>query len=294
MKCIVTGGAGFIGSYIAERLLKDGHEVLIVDDLSAGKLENVPDKARLIPCSVLEFKQIDQFMKGVDVVFHNAASKKNICLADPRKDLDINGKGTLIMLQLAMKHKVKKFVHASTGSIYGERNVTLIENLAPDPVSYYGVSKMAGEMYVNLFGKMGLDTTILRYFHVYGKRQDCSQDKGGVIAIFIDKIKKGEEITIFGDGKQERSFTHVSDVVKANMLAWKGATNGKIYNVASGIKIDIWQLLSILSNLLKKTINHKMAGRMIGDIDKFRISNSGIRNLGIDFTDIVEGLEKTI
>jgi len=288
---MVTGGAGFIGSHITDRLLKDGHEVLVVDDLSAGKKENIPDGAEFINCSVLDEKVLDLYMDGIDVIFHNAASKKNICLKDPKQDLDVNGKGTLTMLQLAMKHKVKKFVHASTGSIYGERHETLEENIAPAPVSYYGVSKMAGEMYVSLFNKMGLDTTILRYFHVFGKRQDCSDDKGGVVAIFIDKIRNGEKITIYGDGKQERSFTHVSDVVEANMLAWN---NPGIYNVASGIRIDIWYLIAILSGLLDMAVNHEMADRMVGDIDKFRISNSRIKGLGLEFMDIVDGLKQTI
>ncbi len=297
MKTLITGGAGFIGSHLAQRLVKDGHKVIAVDDMTAGKPENWNDIdcIKIIEDVTSKFGMNTIFsIHKPEVIFHNAASKKNICLEDPHRDLQVNGGGTLNLLELSREYGIKKFIHASTGSIYGERDITLIENLAPDPVSYYGVSKMAGEMYVSLFNKMGLDTTILRYFHVFGERQDYSQDKGGVIAIFIDKIKKGEKITIYGTGKQERSFTYVGDVVEANMLVWNGDTNGQIYNVASGIRIDIWYLLTILSGLLKMTIDHEMADRMEGDIDKFRISNSKIRGLGLKFTDVVDGLKKTI
>ena len=172
-RALVTGGAGFIGSHIVEELLKDGLEVISIDNYFAGKKENLSalhDYGKLteVNCDVTDYDHLKQYFEGVDVVFHEAASKKTICLRDPRKDLLINGTGTFNVLELARDFGVKKVVHASSGSVYGEARYFPQDEEHPlNPTSYYGVSKLAGEKYARAFnGLYDMDCTILSYFHV--------------------------------------------------------------------------------------------------------------------------------
>lgn len=303
-KALVTGGAGFIGSHLVEELVLSGVETISIDNYFAGKHENLShlnNRSNFIEeiCDVLDFDKLDILFKGVDVVFHNAASKKTICLNNPRLDLEINAKGTFNLLELALKHKVKKFLHASTGSVYGEALYFPQDEGHPlIPTSYYGVSKLAGEKYVNVFNHLyGLNTTVLRYFHVYGPRQESS-DVGGVVSIFTRKMLEGNPISIYGDGSQERSFTFVKDVVKANLMASIiPASKGEIYNCASGIKVTINELAAFVAKALDiKNPKIYYEGWMPGDIRIFNIDNSKIkRDLNIDFlTDFEEGLKATI
>ena len=186
-KIVVTGGAGFIGSHLCEKLVELGADVHSVDNYSSGKKENISflqknDNFTSHDVDITDREACESIIEGCDIVFNNAASKKNICLIDPQKDLLVNGGGTLNLLELSVKHKVGKFVHASTGSVYGEPTIFPSTEEHPfNPVSYYGVSKLAGERYVDTFNHLyGLDTTILRYFHVYGPRQE-SNEFGGVV-----------------------------------------------------------------------------------------------------------------
>ena len=186
-KVLVTGGAGFIGSHLCEELLPISSHVICLDDFSAGKMKNIEFLRQnmnfsLVKKSVCDQEGMDEIFTDLDTVFHNAASKKNVCLMNPKKDLMVNGEGTLNLLEFAKKHKVRKFVHASTGSVYGEPVIFPTDESHPlRPVSYYGVSKLAGERYVDVFHRLyGMDTTILRYFHVYGPRQE-SNEFGGEI-----------------------------------------------------------------------------------------------------------------
>ena len=298
MKCLVTGGAGFIGSHLCERLLKKGHQVFCLDNLSTGKRENINYLSKNFNFYNRDVSDygIEVIFKDIqfDYVFHQAASKKTICLKDPKKDLDVNGKGTLNLLQLSKKYGVKKFIHASTGSVYGEVNGLITEVTAKNPCSYYGISKNAGESYVSYFNKEeGLNTTILRYFHVYGSRQDNS-DFGGVIPIFIKKIMNDEPITIFGDGKQERSFTYVDDVVNANIISIdKG--DGEIYNCASALKVTIIDVAKYIALYLDKDLKIEYAPETIGDIKYFDISNKKIKfDYSLEFSDFQKSLIKTI
>lgn len=284
MKAIVTGGAGFIGSHIAERLLKEGHEVLILDDLSSGKKENIPEGADFEQCDISDSDMYYDLFVDVDVVFHNAASKKNICLKDPLRDLEVNGGGTLQLLEEAHDAGVKKFVHASTGSVYGECSSIICEGTHLLPVSFYGISKLAGENYVRHYGRAhGLNTTILRYFHVYGDRQEDDPELGGVVAIFKKQIKAGNPITIHGNGNQQRVFTHVDDVVEANMAAWKNSeARGQTYNCAASKQVTINELAKMLMDRYGKVpINY--ADPLPGDIFSFDVDSSKIESLGVKF-----------
>ncbi len=303
-KAIVTGGAGFIGSHLVEELVKMGVETVSIDDYFAGKEENLShlksyDNLHEIKCDITDYNGLEKYFNGVDIVFHQAASKKTICLKDPRRDLDINAKGAFNLLELSLKHGVKKFVHASTGSVYGEAQYfPQDENHPLNPTSYYGISKLAGEKYVKVFNHLyGLDTTVLRYFHVYGPRQESS-DVGGVVSIFTRKMMNGKPVTIFGDGTQQRSFTFVKDVVKANIMsAIDPESNGEVYNCASGIKVTIKQLADMVAEILNIENNEiRYEDWTPGDIKVFDIDNTKIiKALNIEFiTDFKKGLIKTI
>ena len=302
-KALVTGGAGFIGSNIIEALLDIGIDVVNVDSYVAGKEQNVApfmnnSHFQNVKCDVTDYDALKKCFDGVDLVFHEAASKKNVCLKDPRQDLLVNGTGAFNILELSRDTGVKKVVHASTGSVYGEAQILPQRETHPlEPVSYYGVSKLAGERYAKTFEHLyGLDTTILRYFHVYGPRQEWGT-YGGVIPIFIYAILNGKHPTIFGDGTQERSFTYVKDVVNANLfVAVNPNTKGEVYNCASGVNVTVQQMCDeLLRRMNREDLTPVYDDWTIGDIKKFVISNEKLCNLGFEFqTAFDEGLDRTI
>lgn len=301
-KAIVTGGAGFIGSHIVGELLKRGTEVISIDNYLSGSHDNLTEYTsnplfHEVECDVLDKEKLDGLMQGVEVIFHEAASKKTICLKDPLRDHMINGWGTYTLLDLARKHDVKKFVHASTGSVYGEGRIfPQTEDHLIRPTSLYGISKFDGECHVNRFhDQYGLDTTVLRYFHVYGSKQAWT-DTGGVVPIFIRKILNNQPIVIFGDGSQQRSFTYVQDDVNANMLVCERKnTSGQVYNCASGINVTIKQLADTLASIMHKQPNIQYQPWVDGDIKVFSIDNSKIKRLGFEFkTSFDNGLRKTV
>ena len=303
-KAMVTGGAGFIGSHIVEELLTCGVQVISVDDYSAGKevnLEKVASSGSLtqVKCDVTDHGTLKRYFDGVDVVFHNAASKKTVCLRDPRRDLEVNAKGTFNILELSRDFKVKKVVYASTGSVYGEAQYYPQDEKHPlVPTSYYGVSKLAGERYAEVFHHLyDMDVSILRYFHVYGPRQEFRDNIGGVVSIFIRRLLMGQPLIIFGDGTQQRSFTYVKDVVSANLLAAiDERANGEVFNCASGIKVTIKELAEVSARVLgKDDVEIRYEDWTFGDIKIFDVDNSKLRNLGFEFkTSFEDGLRETI
>ena len=283
-QAIVTGAAGFIGSHIAERLIGMGVDVIGIDDLSAGHKEHIPQGIKkFIQLDVCDIERVAHHFYGSQVVFHNAASKKNICLKDPSRDLQVNGFGTLQVAKLCSMCGAK-LVHASTGSVYGSYyDRQMVEWGGNHPVSYYGVSKLAGEKYIQM---LDLNWTILRYFHVYGPRQEQDRSLGGVVAIFRDCISRGESITIHGDGTQLRCFTHVSDVVEANIrAALAEVARSQIYNVVSDVRMTISQLAEfIMERFTKVPIRYE--DPLAGDIKFCDAENKKIKNdLGIKFRD---------
>jgi len=284
-KVIVTGGAGFIGSHLCEKLVQLKANVISLDDFSAGKESNIAflkdyDNFKSIKKSITDIEGMDELFDGVDIIFNNAASKKNICLIDPKRDLRVNAEGIFNLLEFSMKHKVRKFVHASTGSVYGEPIIFPSTEEHPlRPVSYYGVSKLAGERYVDVFHRLyGLDTTILRYFHVYGTRQE-SNEFGGVVSIFMRNILENRPLVIFGDGLQERSFTWVKDLVNSNLEAGiNQKATGQVYNVASGISVTINELAKKMKEIFASTVDIIYDKPLVGDIMYFDVSNVKIKN----------------
>jgi len=301
---MVTGGAGFIGSHIIEALLDLGVEVVSIDNYFAGKHENLvglPNQELLaeVDCDVTDYEHLKQYFDGVEVVFHNAASKKTICLKDPRRDLEINAKGTFNVLELAHDFGVKKVIHASTGSVYGEAQYYPQDEDHPLlPTSYYGVSKLAGEKYAMAFHHLyNMDVTVLRYFHVYGPRQESADSRGGVVAIFCRRVLGGLSPVIYGDGSQQRSFTYVKDVVRANLLAaTRPEAKGQAYNCASGLKITVGELANKVLRLCgREGLKPKYGDWTPGDIKVFDVDHSKIEGLGFsNWTNFEEGLTETL
>ena len=245
----------------------------------------------------LKENKYSYLFENLDIIFHEACGKCTVCMIKPELDLSVNAWGTFVLLELAVKHNIKKFIHASTGSVYGEPQYFPSDEKHPlKPTSYYGVSKLAGERYVEVFSNMyGLNYSILRYFHVYGSRQ-VSSDYGGVVAIFIKKCLKNEPITIYGTGEQLRSFTYVKDIVNANFLcATDNRTDREIYNACSGLQISIQELCDMVKDKLNcKELEVKYDEWRKGDIKYFKISNKKISELGItfkkNFTEVIDNV----
>ncbi|HUT26582.1 MAG TPA: SDR family oxidoreductase [Methanomassiliicoccales archaeon] len=246
----ITGGAGFIGSHIASALAEE-NEVIVIDDLSSGKRENLKGvKAELLTGSIRDVDLVHGAMEGVDYVFHHAAiASVPRSVDDPISSNQVNVCGTLRVLMEAKAARVRKVVFASSSAIYGDAPSPIkFEDDLPMPISPYAVTKLTGEHYCrNFWLNYGLPTCSLRYFNVFGPRQDPNSQYAAVIPRFIEMANKGEPLTIYGDGEQTRDFVHVSDVVQANVLAALDTEhNGEVFNVARGEPITINQLAEMV------------------------------------------------
>jgi UDP-glucose 4-epimerase len=238
----VTGGAGFIGSHVADALVEAGHRVLIVDDLSSGRKENVPEGAELEVVDVRSEEAARLLREGgIEILVHHAAQMDvRRSVEDPRFDADVNIGGLLNLLEAGRRGRLRQVVFASTGgAIYGEQDVhPADERHAARPVSPYGVSKLASERYLFFYNaQYGIDALCLRYANVYGPRQN-PHGEAGVVAIFLDRLLAGQTPTIYGDGRQTRDYVYVADVVRANLVAL-GRRGFHIYNVGTGVETDV-------------------------------------------------------
>ena len=253
-RVLITGGAGFIGSNIAQALHGE-NEVLVLDDLTSGKRENLDGMdVELITGSIRDADKVRGAMEGVDYVFHQAAiASVPKSVDDPISSNQVNVCGTLRVLMEAREAKVRKVVFASSSAIYGNAPSEIKrEDDLPAPISPYAVTKMTGEMYCrNFWLNYGLPTCSLRYFNVYGPRQDPGSDYAAVIPRFISTAKAGKPLTIFGDGEQTRDFVFVNDVVQANLLAATDERHhGEVFNVANQEKVTVNQLASLVLRAL--------------------------------------------
>jgi len=244
---LVTGGAGFIGSHLADRLLVEGYKVRVLDNLSTGTLQNIAGHLgrggfRFVKGDIMDAVKVRRVLRGVKVVFHEAAlTSVPDSVADPLPTNEVNATGTLKLLKASAQLGVRRLIYASSSSVYGEQTKQPIkEDSLPRPMSPYAASKLAGENYCSTFSRLGqLETVCLRYFNVYGPRQGRGP-YSGVIRIFQDRLRGNKPPIIYGDGRQTRDFVSVLDVVQANMLAMRvKEAAGEVYNIGSGVKTSI-------------------------------------------------------
>ena len=272
MKALVTGGAGFIGSHIADRLLQDGHEVTVLDDLSTGNRENLADspKLRFVQGDIRDFDTVNECMRGVDWVFHKAAvASVPKTVNDPVGSSAVNYRGTLHVLEAARQNGANRVVFASSAALYGdEPTLPKVETMLPVTLSPYAVDKLASEYACGMYTRLyGLETVSLRYFNVYGPRQDPSSPYSGVISIFADRLSQGVTPTIYGDGEQTRDFVFVSDVVEANMQAVNQDTAvGQVINIATGDEITLNELLNTFCAIKEVAFSANYQDPRQGDI----------------------------
>src|ERR1044071_3114655 len=243
---VVTGGGGFIGSHIVEELVRRRETVKVIDNFSTGKRDNVApfDKdAEIIEADIAESKNLAEIFRGVDYVIHQAAIPSvPKSMIDPVRSHHANVNGTLNVLLASRDAGVKRVVYASSSSVYGDSpTLPKHEGMMPKPLSPYGGQKLFGEMYCQVFTRAyGLETVSLRYFNVFGPRQDATSQYSGVLALFIPAVLEGRRPTIYGDGLQSRDFTYVQNVVDANLLACTApGIAGEVFNVACGDRITV-------------------------------------------------------
>ena len=283
MLYLVTGGAGFIGSHISDRLLADGHRVRILDNFSTGKHENIPASAdvEVIEGDVGDYDTVRAAMEQVDIVFHEAAiASVPETVGNPLSSERVNYRGTLNILEAARHAGVKRVMFACSAAVYGDLpELPKQESMPVKPLSPYAVDKLASEqacqMYTYLYG---LETVSLRYFNVFGPRQDPSSPYSGVISIFSDTLSQGKQPTIYGDGEQTRDFVYVSDVVEANIRAATApAAAGKAINIATGGKLSINELLKTICNIKNQPFEPQYQPGRQGDIRHSRADISVAR-----------------
>jgi UDP-glucose 4-epimerase len=275
IRCLVTGGAGFIGSHLVERLVRDGHRVRVVDNLITGFRHNlaaVAAEVEFIEGALEDPATAQQAVAGVEVIFHEAALPSvPRSVQDPFTSQRCGEVATLTLLAAAARAgSVRRVIYASSSSIYGDTpTLPKVETMPPRPLSPYAATKLAGEGYMSAYAALsGMDTLCLRYFNVFGPRQDPNNQYAGVIARFVQVMSRGERPTIYGDGTATRDFTPVANVVQANLLAMNapGRFQGEVFNIACGRQISLQRLVQQLNALFGTDLNPVHAAPRPGDI----------------------------
>jgi nucleoside-diphosphate-sugar epimerase len=302
MRYLVTGGAGFIGSNTVDELVRRGHSVVVLDDLSSGKedtLAEVRNKITFIKGSITDIEVVRKAMHEAEYVLHLAArTSVPRSVKDPIETNKINIEGTLNVLVAAKELKVKRVVFAASSSAYGETpTLPKVETMPSQPISPYGVTKYVGELYAQTFGRCyGLENASLRYFNIFGPRQDPSSPYSGVLAKFCTAFLEDTQPVVFGDGEQTRDFTFVENAVQANLLACEAPNvSGKVFNVGTGGRTSLNDVLRALAKITGKTLAAKYEPPRDGDI---RDSQADIKQakdfLGYDpQVSFEEGLRRT-
>jgi nucleoside-diphosphate-sugar epimerase len=303
MRYVVTGGAGFIGSNTVDELVKRGHSVVVLDDLSAGKEENlveIRNKITFIKGSITDIEVVRKAMHEADFVLHLAArTSVPRSVKDPIGSNTINIDGTLNVLVAARDAKVKRIVFAASSSAYGETaTLPKVETMQPAPISPYGVTKFVGELYLQTFGRCyGLENVCLRYFNIFGPRQDPSSPYSGVLAKFCTAALNETTPVIFGDGEQTRDFTYVENAVQANLLAFEAPSNvsGKVFNIGVGGRVSLNKVVELLGKISGHPMEAKHDPNREGDIRDSQADITAARNfLGYEApVDFEEGLRRT-
>jgi len=300
---LVTGGAGFIGSHIVEQLVRRGERVRVLDNFSTGRRENLTpflDQIELLEGDLRHAEICRRAVKGVEVVLHQAAVPSvQRSVDDPRLSHDANTTGTLNLLIAARDAGVRRLVYASSSSIYGDSpTLPKHEGMPPQPRSPYAASKIAGEYYCQVFTEVyGLETVSLRYFNVFGPRQDPTSQYAAVVPIFITALLRGEPVTVHGDGLQSRDFTYVSNNVQANLLAATAPeVTGRVFNIACGKRVTLLELLDVLAEIVAVDVKRQHTDPRPGDVKHSLADISRAQaELGYEVTvDLVEGLRRTV
>lgn len=300
---LVTGGAGFIGSHLVQALLARGDNVRVVDDLSTGRLDNLQnaqDQIEFIEADLRDPVILKSALKDVDLVFHQAAFVSvPQSMEEPQACLDVNVEGTRLLLETSRSLGVQRVVLASSAAVYGQNPaVPLAEGSTPDPLSPYAASKLIDEILARLYtDQLGLDVVALRYFNVYGPRQNPKSDYAAVIPIFIRRLLDEEEPVVYGDGGQTRDFIYVADVVRANLLAADSrSAAGQAVNVCSGQETSLLDLIGILSKLFNREIQPEFQETRAGDIYR-SVGDPSLSGEVLEFAPQVslpEGLQATL
>ena len=303
MMVLITGGAGFIGSHLVERLLAAGHEVVVLDNLSTGKRENLPASAPGFEFIADDIRSLDaarRGTRGVDAVVHLAAvASVQASIDDPIATHQTNFDGTLNLLEAAREQGVRRFLYASSAAVYGDTaRLPVPEMSSLQPLSPYAADKLAGEHYLHYyFRKHGLATTAFRFFNIYGPRQDPSSPYSGVISIFVDRVMAGSPITVFGDGRQTRDFVYVGDLVALLSGALgKESLAGMTVNVGTGVECSLLQLIDALEGLVGRPIPRSHRDARVGDILKSCADVERLRDCfgSVPSTPIREGLRALV
>jgi nucleoside-diphosphate-sugar epimerase len=302
MRYLVTGGAGFIGSNIVDELVRRNHHVVVLDDLSAGKESNlagVRNKIDLHIGTITDLAAVQSAAKGADFVIHLAArTSVPRSVKDPLETNHINIDGTLNVLVAARDAKVRRFVYAASSSAYGETpTLPKVESMQPEPISPYGVTKYVGELYAQAFGRTyGLENASVRYFNVFGPRQDPTSQYSGVLSRFMLAVIQGEPPVVFGNGEQTRDFTYIDNVVDETLRACEAKdASGKVFNGGTGVRITLNQVLKMLEKITGRKIQPKYDPPRTGDIRDSQADISLARII-LGYQPLVqfeEGLERT-
>ena len=301
-RVLITGGAGFIGSHLVDELARRGYYVIILDDLSTGKMENIElllkkENAEFIQGSITDLPLLQKLFQGVDYVFHQAALPSVLrSVEDPLSTNKVNITGTLNVLLAARDNNTKKVIYASSSSVYGNTpTLPKTEDMVPHPQSPYTVTKLAGEYYCQVFYQVyGLPTVCLRYFNVYGPRQNPNSQYAAVIPRFIQRVLGDKPPIIFGDGEQTRDFTFVKDAVEANILAAESDATG-VFNIGKGESISINRLAELIIELVGKGVKPVHREPRPGDIRHSLADISKAKAFGYDPNyNLEEGLRETI
>jgi UDP-glucose 4-epimerase len=301
--CLVTGGAGFIGSALVRALLARGERVRVIDNFFSGKRDNLEEVAHdveIVEGDLRDGGSLGRALEGVEIVFHQAAiASVPRSLEDPSASHEVNATATLDLLAAAKRAGVRRLIYAASSSAYGDTPISpKVETMRPAPLSPYAVSKLAGEHYCQVFaGAYDLETVCLRYFNVFGPQQDPTSEYAAVIPRFVTAALRGQAVTIFGDGTQSRDFCYIANVVEANLAASVApAVSGRMFNVACGLATTLNEVVGLLGEILGRSVAVGYAPGRIGDV-KHSLADIGAAREALGYLAAVsfrQGLERTV